>query len=81
MMTVCPGGMQTNFQRSAGVREIEGERLMTPEEVADRIVSGLEKSRMTLIVSFRSLAMSMLARVLPRKISVRLWLRLMEKMR
>jgi short-subunit dehydrogenase/thioester reductase-like protein len=81
VMTVCPGGMQTNFQRTAGVRELEGERLMTPEEVADRIISGLEKRRTTLIVSFRSFAMSMLARLLPRKTSVRLWFRLMEKMR
>lgn len=81
VMTVCPGGMHTNFQRSAGVREIEGERLMTPEEVADQIIDGLGKSRMTLIVSFRSFAMSMLARLLPRKVSVRLWHRLMEKMR
>jgi short-subunit dehydrogenase len=81
VMTVCPGGMHTNFQRTAGVKEIEGERLMTPEEVADRILAGLAKHRMTLIVSFRSFAMAMLARLLPRKVSVRLWHRLMEKMR
>lgn len=81
VMTVCPGGMHTNFQRTAGVKEIEGERLMTPEEVADLILAGLAKRRMTLIVSFRSFAMAMLARLLPRKVSVRLWHRLMEKMR
>lgn len=81
VMTVCPGGMHTNFQRNAGVREIEGERLMTPEEVVDKIFAGLQKRRMTLIVSFRSLAMSLLARLLPRVMSVRLWYRLMEKMR
>lgn len=81
VMTVCPGGMHTNFQRSAGVKELEGERLMTPEQVADLILLGLAKRRLTLIVSFRSLAMAMLARVLPRRMSVRLWQRLMEKMR
>lgn len=81
MMTVCPGGMHTNFQRTAGVKEIEGERLMTPEEVADLILIGLAKRRTTLIVSFRSFAMAMLARLLPRKLSVRLWHRLMENMR
>lgn len=81
VMTVCPGGMQTNFQRTAGVKEIEGERLMTPEDAADLIFAGLAKRRMTLIVSFRSFAMAMLARLLPRKMSVRLWLRLMGKMR
>jgi short-subunit dehydrogenase len=81
VMTVCPGGMHTNFQRNAGVREIEGERLMTPEEVADQIITGLKKRRMTLIVSFRSFGMAMLARLLPRKVSVYLWYQLMEKMR
>lgn len=81
VMTVCPGGMHTNFQRTAGVKEIEGERLMTPEAVADLIVTRLAKRRMTLIVSFRSFAMAMLARLLPRKVSVRLWHSLMERMR
>jgi len=81
MMTVCPGGMQTNFQDSAGVRKVEGERLMEPSVVADQIMAGLAKNKKTLIVSTRSLAMSLLARVLPRAVSVQLWLRLMEKMR
>lgn len=81
IMTVCPGGMQTNFQRTAGVKEIAGERLMSPEAVADKILIGLSKRRMTLIVSLRAFAMAMLARLLPRKVSVRLWHRLMEKMR
>jgi hypothetical protein len=54
---------------------------MTPEEVADQIITGLKKRRMTLIVSFRSFGMAMLARLLPRKVSVYLWYQLMEKMR
>lgn len=81
LMTVCPGGMQTNFQRNNGVRELENEKLMPPEEVAQLILAGLAKQRMTLVVSFRSFAMSMLARLLPRSTSVALWARLMEKMR
>lgn len=81
IMTVCPGGMQTNFQQSAGVRQIEGERLMSPGAVADAIMDGLRARRMTLIVSPRSHAMSLLARVLPRKMTVRLWGHLMGKMR
>lgn len=81
LMTVCPGGMQTNFQRNNGVRELENEKLMPPQEVVKLIFEGLSKQRMTLIVSFRSFAMSMLARMLPRSASVALWARLMEKMR
>lgn len=81
IMTVCPGGMQTNFQRSGGVKEVEGEKLMTPESVVVEIIKGLRQKKGTLIVSFRSFAMSMLARCLPRSLSVKLWCRLMEKMR
>ena len=36
VMTVCPGGMKTNFQRSGGVKEIEGEKLMAPEDRQNR---------------------------------------------
>lgn len=81
LMTVCPGGMKTNFQRAAGVKEIDGEILMAPEAVANAILRGLSAGRMTLIVSPRALAMSVLARLLPRRVSVWLWKGLMEKMR
>jgi short-subunit dehydrogenase len=81
IMTVCPGGMQTNFQKSGGVKEIEGEKLMSPEDVVTQIIQGLRKQRQTLMVSFRSFAMSMLARSVPRSVLVKLWYRLMEKMR
>ena len=81
IMTVCPGGMQTNFQKSGGVKEVEGEKLMTPDAVVAEIIEGLRQQKGTLIVSFRSFAMSMLARFLPRSLSVKLWCRLMEKMR
>jgi hypothetical protein len=81
VMTVCPGGMQTNFQKSGGVKEVEGEKLMLPETVAEKILTGLRHQQGTLIVSSRSFAMSMLARALPRSWSVKLWGSLMEKMR
>jgi hypothetical protein len=81
LMTVCPGGMQTAFQQNAGVRELQGEKLMHPTDVAGLIIDGLKARKTTLIVSFRSLAMSLLARALPRSISLALWYRLMTKMR
>jgi short-subunit dehydrogenase len=81
IMTVCPGGMQTNFQKSGGVKELKNEKLMMPEAVVIEIMKGLRQGKKTLIVSFRSFAMSMLARVLPRNLLVKLWNRLMEKMR
>ena len=81
MMQVCPGGMQTNFQTSAGVKTISGERLMAPEEVAGHIMRALAKQKLTVIISTRALAMSWLARVLPRSVSVALWKRLMTQLR
>lgn len=82
MITICPGGMQTNFQRAAGVRELEGEKLMEPGEVADRILVRLDGGDgFSHLVSVRSYAMALLARILPRTMSVWLWAKLMEKMR
>jgi short-subunit dehydrogenase len=78
---VCPGGMQTNFQKNGGVKELDGETLMSPNEVAQEILLGLREQRTTLIVSLRSFAMSLLARVLPRQVSLRLWGNLMAQMR
>ena len=81
LITVCPGGMQTNFQAAAGVRRLEGEKLMTPEEVAGRIVRALARGRATVLVSARSHGMAFVARLLPRAWSVALWRRLMTGLR
>lgn len=78
---VCPGGMQTPFQARAGVKEVEGEKLMAPEDVALAMLAGITKRRTVILVSARSHAMSLLARILPRTLSVALWGRLMSKMR
>ena len=81
LLTVCPGGMQTNFQASAGVRRVEGEKLMSPGEVADRILCALPGGSQTLFVSARTHGMALAARVLPRAWSVRLWQKLMSGLR
>ena len=80
-LQVCPGGMQTNFHRTAGVRVIAAEKLMTPEEAADRIMRALARKRVTIIISIRAIGMSLVARLLPRAVSVALWKRLMEMLR
>jgi nucleoside-diphosphate-sugar epimerase len=81
MLTVCPGGMDSNFQERAGVKKSASEKLMPPETVADEIFRrlGVKSGRMT--VSGRSWAMSFMARVLPSSISLRLWGGLMRKLR
>lgn len=81
ILQVCPGGMQTNFQQTAGVRVIASEKLLAPAEVAARIMQALAGTRVTIIVSSRALGMSLLARVLPRAVSAALWKKLMGSLR
>lgn len=81
LVTVCPGGMQTGFQNAAGVRVIAGETLMSATEVADRILNGFNTEGTTQLVSLRAHLMAALARLLPRKLAVALWRRLMESLR
>lgn len=82
VLTVCPGGMGTNFQGSAGVRVIEGERLDTPEWVAKKIIeTGLGRNRGVMVVNSRARIMDVMARFIPRHLRVRLWRRLMQNLR
>lgn len=82
IITVCPGGTDTGFQASSGVKRVEGERLMTATDVAARIVAAIQRGRSaTVLVGGRTRAMALVARVLPRQMLVRLWGRLMGKMR
>lgn len=77
----CPGGMQTNFQRAAGVKKSDPEKLMTPEQAAFQILKAVKQQRVTLFLSARTHMMALLARFLPRKISVWLWHHLMGQLR
>jgi short-subunit dehydrogenase len=82
VITVCPGGTDTGFQASSGVKRVEGERLMTATEVAARILAAIRRGRSaTVFVGGRTHAMALMARVLPRQMLVRLWGRMMGTMR
>ena len=82
VIAVCPGGTDTGFQNTAGVRRIDGERLMPPHQVAAIILKAIDRKRShTVLVGGRTKAMAMLARVLPRPVLVRLWGRLMGSLR
>jgi short-subunit dehydrogenase len=79
--TVAPSGTSTDFQRAAGVRTPAGERLMSPENVAGKIVTGAEEGRRTLILGRSAQAMFLLARLLPIRAQTVLWRRLMAARR
>ncbi len=81
VLTVCPGGMDTNFQSRAGVRRPEGERLLSPDEVAADIVAALERSAPVLVVGARAKAMDLVGRALPRRLQSLLWAKLVSARR
>lgn len=82
VITVCPGGTDTGFQASSGVKRVEGEHLMAATDVAARMLAAIRRGRSTTVfVGGRTQAMALMARVLPRQMLVRLWGRLMGKMR
>jgi nucleoside-diphosphate-sugar epimerase len=82
LVTICPGGTDTAFQGSAGVKRVQGERLMAPHEVARLITRAIDANRSaTILVGTRTVAMALMARVLPRTMLVRLWGRLMGALR
>lgn len=81
LMSACPGGMQTNFQQTAGVKSLPSEKLMSPGLVAEVMLRALAREKSTVIISTRARAMALLARLLPRSTSVALWKKLMTQLR
>jgi nucleoside-diphosphate-sugar epimerase len=82
VITVCPGGTDTNFQTASGVKRVEGERLMPAAEVARQTLAAIQRGRSTtVLIGGRTQVMGLLARLLPRRQLVRLWGRLMRAMR
>lgn len=82
VITVCPGGTDTGFQATSGVRRVEGEPLMAAPDVAAQMLAAIRRGRSTTVfVGGRPRAMALMARVLPRQMLVRLWGRLMGKLR
>jgi short-subunit dehydrogenase len=81
VVTVCPGGMATKFQERANVRRKPNETLMAPTEVAAAIMRGVGRGKRTLIISARARGMEIASRILPRRLSVAVWGRLMATLR
>jgi short-subunit dehydrogenase len=78
---ILPGGIKTNFQKKAGVKINPNEKLLEPNYVVQKIFEGLKKNKRVNIISFRSLLMSFMARILPREFLLILYKNLMNKVR
>ena len=79
--TLCPGGMNTNFQSSSGVRKIEGETLLDTRYVVEQSIKGMIKNKSVIIISLRSKMMDVFSRIVPRLLSDKIWYKMMAKLR
>jgi hypothetical protein len=65
VVTVIPAGTQTGFQSTAGVKTIQGERLLAPEAVAAAIVAGVRARRPAVFVGARGPIMRAISSLIP----------------
>jgi uncharacterized protein len=79
--TLCPGGMNTNFQSSSGVRKIEGETLLDTKYVVKKSIKGIMNNKSVIIISLRSKMMDVFSRIVPRFLSDKIWYKMMAKLR
>jgi len=76
ILVLIPGGMDTNFQQSAGVRRLEKERLLNPSLVARKILKSRSSNSKTQIIGKNARVFQITSRVLPWRISDAIWARL-----
>ena len=83
ILDVVPSGTDTGFQAAAGVKKRAGEKLLSPEYVADRIARLIETGAATgtHFIGSRATVMALLARFMPRGLNTWIWGRLVERMR
>lgn len=81
VLTVCPGGMMTNFQSSADVRVLPNERLDAPEDVSAHILARLGRNQSVFVTNTRAHMMELMSRMLPTKTRILVWRKLMQKLR
>ena len=81
VLTFSPSGTNTNFQGSAGVKNDDADKLLTPDQVAMKILRAVEAGKGTVILGAATNVLLLVCRALPRKWTIMLWGRLMEKLR
>ncbi len=81
IITVSPSGTATNFQSSSGVKRDKNEKLLDPDDVAAQMISKIGKGSKYYIIGSSGKFMSFVSRLLPAAVQLKLWKRLMGKMR
>ena len=78
ILTALPGGMDTNFQSSSNVKKNKNERLMSPQTVAEIILKSFNGKKIFKVISNRSKFMNLASKILPRRVSLFIWEKLMR---
>lgn len=73
---LIPGGMDTNFQTSAGVRRLKNESLLNPTTVARNLVSNNSKRSRIQIIGRNARVAQMVSRTMPWRLADAVWARL-----
>ncbi len=81
IILASPSGTATNFQKSSGVKDDDNAKLLKPEDVAAEIIKQIGKGSANIIIGYSGKCMAFIARFLPIRMQIRLWERLMRKMR
>lgn len=78
---VVPSGIDTNFQNSGNIKKLKSEKLMSPDQVAKKILLKKPKNFGLEFISQRGIIMYIVSRFLPLKIQIFIWSMLMLKLR
>ena len=70
--------MDTNFQSSSNVKKNKNERLMSPQTVAEIILKSFNGKKIFKVISNRSKFMNLASKILPRRVSLFIWEKLMR---
>ena len=81
VILVSPSGTATNFQKSAGVKDEDHSRLLSPDYVASVIVRLIGRGSSVHIIGLSGKMMNIVGRILPMRVQVTLWEKLMRSMR
>jgi uncharacterized protein len=81
VILASPSGTATNFQKSSGVKDDDAAKLLTPNDVASKILNQIGKGSASIIVGTSGKGMAFAGRIIPTSIQIKLWERLMRSMR
>lgn len=81
IITFSPSGTNTNFQRSAGVKNEDGKGLLSPDHVAERMVEAVESRKSFVFLGFKNKLVGFVCKFFPSKFNVSFWGKLFSKMR